>query len=88
MATQATTRQQWPEWMDLRTLGQYACVSERTLRDWIKAIDNPLPASQRGAKLYVSRKDYDDWMRRQRVTPDIDIDGTVDKILSDLQGGK
>jgi hypothetical protein len=89
MATQATTRQQfpeWPEWCDLRTLGRYACVGERTLRDWIKAVDNPLPASQRNGKLYVSRSEFDEWMRRQRVTPAVDIDNTVSKILSELQG--
>ena len=39
------------EWLDLRTLTEYACVSERTLREWIHRFENPLPAVQVGNKL-------------------------------------
>ena len=35
-----------PEWMDLKTIQQYACVSERTVRDWIHRPYKPLPAVQ------------------------------------------
>jgi hypothetical protein len=35
-----------PEWLDLKALTGYACVSERTLREWIHRDSNPLPASR------------------------------------------
>jgi len=37
-----------PEWMDLKALTQYACVSERTLREWLHRPIDPLPASRVG----------------------------------------
>lgn len=30
------------EWLDLKALQQYACVSERTLREWIHRPVNPV----------------------------------------------
>jgi hypothetical protein len=43
-----------PEWLDLKALTGYACVSERTLRKWIHRPENPLPAVRAGTKLLVS----------------------------------
>lgn len=43
------------EWLDLKALQQYACVSERTLREWIHRPLNPLPATRVGTKLLVRR---------------------------------
>ena len=34
------------EWLDLKALQLYACVSERTLREWIHRPFNPLPAAR------------------------------------------
>src|SRR6266853_1683203 len=42
-----------PEWVDLKALTGYACVSERTLREWIHRPENPSPAVRVGTKLLV-----------------------------------
>jgi len=53
-----------PEWLDLKTLQRYACVSERTLREWIHRPVNPLPASRVGAKakILVRRSAFARWV--------------------------
>ena len=40
-----------PEWMDLKALTQYACVSERTLRDWLHRPIDPTGATAWAAHL-------------------------------------
>ena len=42
-----------PEWLDVKALRAYACVSERTLRDWMSRSVDPLPAVQVGSKILV-----------------------------------
>jgi excisionase family DNA binding protein len=54
-------------WMDLRTLAEYSSVGEKTLRKWIHAGENPLPAAQRGKKLYVNRAAFDEWLLTHAV---------------------
>jgi hypothetical protein len=41
MTSQQTEVGPLPEWMDLKTIQRYACVSERTVRDWIHHPKNP-----------------------------------------------
>ncbi len=74
------------EWLDLRALTGYACVSERTLRTWIHDGDDPLPAYRVGTKILVRRSEFDRWMERHRLVPasSIDVNGVVDEILADL----
>ena len=36
--------QRQPEWLDLKALQEYACLSNRTLREWIHRCVDPLPA--------------------------------------------
>jgi len=55
------------EWLDLRALQQYACVSERTLREWIHRVDEPLPAVRVGRKILVKRSSFDSWLERHQV---------------------
>jgi hypothetical protein len=55
------------EWLDLRALQQYACVSERTLRGWIHLSLDPLPAARVGTKLLVRRSTFDHWLENHRV---------------------
>jgi len=43
------------EWLDMKALEQYACVSERTLREWIHRAVDPLPAVRVGSKILVRR---------------------------------
>jgi hypothetical protein len=75
---------EWPEWMDLKILERYSSMSNRTLRDWIGAPVNPLPASKRGKKILVSRRAFDEWMRSQRLESDADVRRKVDEILKSL----
>jgi hypothetical protein len=88
MSSNATFRQpipEWPEWMDLKILERYSSMSNRTLRGWIKAPVNPLPASIRGGKILVARRDFDEWMKGHAIEAGgIDIDRTVDDILKSL----
>jgi excisionase family DNA binding protein len=58
---------QMPEWLDLKTLTAYACVSERTVREWIHRPTNPLPATQVGAKILIRRTSFDHWLENHRL---------------------
>jgi len=73
-----------PEWMDLRSLRQYACVSERTFREWIHRPSNPLPAVRVGAKVLVKRRDFDRWLGNHCVK-NADISGIVEKIVAGMK---
>ena len=44
------------EWLGLRQLTEYAAVSERTIRAWIHAPVDPLPAVQVDRKILVRRR--------------------------------
>jgi Helix-turn-helix domain len=71
--------------MDLKTLEKYACASERTLRDWIHSPTDPLPASQRGGKIRVSRRAFDLWMERQPVRAAEDVNRIVKEIVGSVR---
>lgn len=71
---------QQPEWMDLKALRQYACVSERTLRQWIHRPVNPLPASRVVAKILIRRSAFDGWLEKHQVRR-VDVSGIVDEML-------
>lgn len=76
-----------PEWLDLKTLQGYACVSERTLRFWMRRAVNPLPASKVGAKILVRRSVFDGWLEEQKLNS-VDLSELVDEILSDVTNGR
>ena len=71
------------EWLDLKGLVGYACVSERTLRQWIHRPSDPLPAVRVGTKILVRRGIFDEWLNKHRITP-IDVACIVDEIFEDL----
>lgn len=76
-----------PEWMDLRAIQAYACVSERTIRDWIHLPVNPLPASRAGGgKILVKRSLFDAWLEAHPYIPtnSIDVDQITDEIMEQL----
>ncbi len=77
--------QQQPEWMDLRSLQGYACVSERTLREWIHRTLNPLPAARVGTKILVRRSTFDHWLENHRVKS-IDVGCIVDELVAGVTG--
>jgi excisionase family DNA binding protein len=74
-----------PEWLDLKALTGYACVSERTLREWIHRDTNPLPASRVGTKLLVRRTSFDRWLEAHRLTP-VDVGCIVNEIVAGVAG--
>ena len=79
----ATGRRMQPEWLSLRGLGEYAQVSERTLRAWIHSSVDPLPAVRIGGKILVRRQDFDSWLGRHRIIPaeSIDVSAIVKEIV-------
>lgn len=72
-------------WMDLSRLATYASVCEKTLRSWIRAADNPLPAHRRGTKWYVSRDVYDKWLRGHVVTGGDAFDKFVNEMVAEVR---
>jgi len=73
-----------PEWMDLKALQRYACVSERTLRGWIHRPENPLPAVRVGTKILVRRTSFDHWLEGHRLES-VDVSGIVDEVLAGVR---
>lgn len=73
------------EWFDLKTLRQYACVSERTLREWIHRPINPLPAARVGVKILVRRSTFDHWLENHRLKA-VDVGSIVDEMVAELVG--
>lgn len=71
------------EWLSLRQLTEYAAVSERTLREWLHRLEDPLPASRVGTKILVSRAQFDAWLERRRIQPgaQVDVDGIVEQLV-------
>ena len=81
--------EQQPEWMDLKAVQRYACVSERTVRDWIHRPEHPLPAVQvEKGKLLVKRSQFDRWLESHpyRHAEAVDIGQIVDEVIKDLKG--
>jgi excisionase family DNA binding protein len=74
-----------PEWLDLKALQLYACVSERTLREWIHRAINPLPATRVGAKILVRRSTFDNWLENHRLQT-IDVGCIVDELVAGVMG--
>jgi excisionase family DNA binding protein len=74
-----------PEWLDLKTLQLYACISERTLREWIRRPFNPLPAARVGTKILVRRSTFDQWLENHKLKS-IDVGCIVDEIAAGVTG--
>jgi excisionase family DNA binding protein len=73
------------EWLDLKNLSRYACVSERTLRTWIHRPINPLPATQVGNKMLIRRSAFDGWLETHKVRA-VDIEGIVEDLIVRVRG--
>jgi excisionase family DNA binding protein len=74
-----------PEWMDLKTLQQYACVSGRTLREWVHRPTNPLPAARVGTKILVRRSSFDNWLQTFSIKS-ADVGCIVDEMVAGVMG--
>lgn len=73
------------EWLDLKTLQQYACMSERTLREWVHRPINPLPAVRVGSKILVRRSTFDRWLEEHSLKP-VDVGCIVDEMVAGVTG--
>lgn len=72
-----------PEWMDLKALRGHVCVSERTLREWVRRPIDPLPAVRVGAKILVRRSTFDRWLERHMLKA-VDVGSIVDEMVAGL----
>jgi excisionase family DNA binding protein len=75
------------EWLDLKAITRYACVSERTVREWIHRPRNPLPAVQVAKKILIRRSLFDRWLEAHpfQSAVSINIDATVQEVLFALK---
>ena len=64
----------------LKELQRYACVSERTLREWIHSAVEPLPAVRVGTKILVRRSAFDRWLEGHEVKA-VDVGSIVEDIV-------
>lgn len=76
-----------PEWMDLKAVRVYACVSERTIREWLHRGPKPLPAVRVGTKILIRRSVFDAWLESHPLKPadSLDLDSTVNEIIDGLK---
>jgi excisionase family DNA binding protein len=72
------------EWLDLKALQAYACVSERTLREWIHRPVDPLPAVRVGTKILIRRSSFDAWLEAHQVRQ-IDVDIILDEMIASIK---
>jgi excisionase family DNA binding protein len=73
-----------PQWLDLRALQRYVCLSTRTLRAWINRPVDPLPAVRVGTKILVRRSTFDEWLSAHQITP-IDTDIILKQMMASLK---
>jgi excisionase family DNA binding protein len=71
---------QQPEWLDLKALHGYACVSERTIREWIHRSLDPLLAVRVGTKILIRRTVFDRWLEAHQVKQ-VDVGCIVDELI-------
>lgn len=76
-----TNQTSQPEWLDLKALQRYACVSERTIRDWIHRPLDALPAARVGTKILVRRSVFDCWLEAHEIKR-VDIGCIVNELIA------
>jgi excisionase family DNA binding protein len=76
---QVIVEQSQPEWLDLKA--RHACVSERTIRDWIHRSVDPLPAARVGTKILVRRSVFDRWLETHEIKQ-VDIGCIVNELIA------
>jgi len=83
-APPATPAKAPPEERDLLTIKQlvaYSALSERTLRDYIKAPLRALPCYRIGVKVLVRKSEFDAWMLQHRQVGPAGLDRVVDSVI-------
>jgi excisionase family DNA binding protein len=72
------------EWMALKALQEYACVSERTLRQWVHRAIDPLPAVRVGTKLLIRRSTFDTWLEAHQIKG-LDVDIILNQMVASIR---
>jgi excisionase family DNA binding protein len=72
------------QWLDLRALRRYVCVSDRTLREWIHRPVDALPAVRVGTKILVRRSTLDAWLEAHKLEQ-IDVDIILDEMIASIK---
>lgn len=70
------------QYLDLKTLSKYACISVGSLRDYIR--DGDLPAYRLKGKVLVKRSVFDKWIDEHPFQTN--IDDIADSVLGELSG--
>jgi hypothetical protein len=86
LSPMASNREVPLHWLDLEELSKYAPFSRRTLGEWIRRPDDPLPAYQIGVKLVVNRDEFDAYIRRHRVKVE-DINRIIEELVEGMKNG-
>ena len=77
-------KQNTDNYLDLKALAAYSCLSVHTLRNYISASDDPLPSFCVCKKILVRKSEFDRWMDSHRYNGS-KLDDMVDEIFNDLQ---
>lgn len=64
-------------YLDLKTLSGHTCLSVRTIRDYLKDIDHPLPHFKLAGKILVRWSDFEEWISRYKISKNFDVDQIV-----------
>lgn len=73
-----------PEYLDLKALSQYSCLSVRTLRGILSQPGGPSFYRLRG-KILVNKGEWDKWLEQYKTAP-MDLDALVDKVMTEFKG--
>ena len=73
-----------PQYLDLKRLSIYSCISVGSLRDYIR--DGDLPAYRLKGKVLVKRSIFDDWVASHPFQTD--IDSIADEVICSLKAGE
>lgn len=73
-----------PEYLDLRALSHYSCLSVRTLRVILARPGGP-PHYRPGGKVLMKKSDWDYWLAQFKTAP-VDLDALVADVMAEING--
>jgi len=71
------------QYLDLKTLAEYSCLSVRTIREYLSDADNPIPSFCLKRKILVKKSEFDRWMEGNRAD-DSEIDNIVNEVMGEI----
>jgi excisionase family DNA binding protein len=74
------------QYLSLEELSEYASLSVKTLRGYLKDPKHPLPHYKMPGKILIHRDEFDEWMQRYRSGVD-ENDDRLDRIVNDALKG-